>query len=233
MSTPSSGRRGLGLAMAAAALATAAAGVVDLGLQERHPPAPAAAAGTSATALPAARRSPGAAPAHPFGPTLRRSAPTWLRIPAIDLDAQQLVRLGREPDGSLEVPAAFALPGWYHLGPAPGQLGAAVIAGHVDSTAGPAVFWRLGQLHRGDEVRVGRRDGTVATFRVYAVAQYPKDRFPTVRVYGNTTDRAELRLITCGGSFDAETGHYRDNTVVFARLVRTRSAGAAAISPGR
>jgi sortase (surface protein transpeptidase) len=94
-----------------------------------------------------------------------------------------------------------------------------VIAGHVDSTHGPAVFYRLGRLRRGAQVRVLRADGRVARFTVDRVDRFAKDAFPTVQVYGNTTNRAELRLITCGGDFDRRTGHYVDNVVAFAHLV--------------
>ncbi|HEU5033219.1 MAG TPA: class F sortase [Mycobacteriales bacterium] len=227
--TAGGGQRGLRLAVASAALTVLAAGVIDVGVTQQHPPAPEPTAATSAPVdVPA---TPPAHPHHrqprqPFGPVLTWSAPTGLAIPAIGIDLHDLVRLGRTSAGALEVPSSFDVAGWYDLGPAPGQLGAAVIAGHVDSTSGPAVFWRLGQLHRGDLVRVPRRDGSTATFRVYAVAQYPKDHFPTVAVYGNTSNRAELRLITCGGTFDAGTGHYRDNTVVFARLISHPAATA-------
>ena len=94
-------------------------------------------------------------------------------------------------------------------------MGPAVLAGHVDSTAGPAVFWRLRDLAPGDEVLVDRADGTTARFTVTRVERHPKDAFPTDEVYGPTTG-AELRLITCGGEFDRAARSYRDNVVVFA-----------------
>ena len=121
--------------------------------------------------------------------------------------------------GASRCPADFAAVGFYTLGPTPGQFGPAVIAGHVDSHRGPAVFYRLGALKAGATVSVGRRDGTTARFVVDKVAAYPKAQFPTTAVYGNTTSRAELRLITCGGSFDDRSGHYVDNVVAFAHLV--------------
>jgi sortase (surface protein transpeptidase) len=89
----------------------------------------------------------------------------------------------------------------------------------VDSKAGPAIFYRLGDLRRGDRIAVGREDGTTARCVVDRVEEYPKVEFPTTEVYGNSTSRAELRLITCGGDFDHRTGHYVDNVVVFAHLV--------------
>ncbi|MDN5751557.1 MAG: class F sortase [Pseudonocardia sp.] len=126
------------------------------------------------------------------------------------------------PDGSLEVPRDYALAGWYRPGPTPGEAGPAVVVGHVDSAAdGPAVFFRLGELRPGAEVLVERADGRTAVFAVDRAARYPKDEFPTREVYG-PTDHAALRLITCGGDFDAASGHYRDNIVAFARLVDVR-----------
>jgi sortase (surface protein transpeptidase) len=144
------------------------------------------------------------------------AAPTRVRVPGIDVDSR-LVRLGVDGDGSLVPPKDFALAGWFTEGPAPGETGPAVIAGHVDSYRGPAVFYRLSDLEEGDEVLVDRRDGTTARFTVTEVDRYPKDEFPTEQVYG-PTPRAELRLITCGGEFDPDARSYRDNVVVSAVL---------------
>jgi sortase (surface protein transpeptidase) len=140
-----------------------------------------------------------------------------LRIPAIAVSTP-LVRLGRLPDGSLQVPRDWDKAGWYDQGPRPGQPGPAVILGHVDSKTGPAVFYQLRALRPGDIVRVGLADGRILVFRVQRVRRYPKDQFPTEAVYLPTLSR-ELRLITCGGEFDYASGHYRDNIVVFATLV--------------
>jgi sortase (surface protein transpeptidase) len=145
-----------------------------------------------------------------------------LDIPSIGVHTSRFVDLGQAADGSIEVPTDFAATGFYTLGPTPGQFGPAVLAGHVDSHRGPAVFYRLGALRPGATVAVGRRDGTTATFVVDKVAAYPKARFPTAEVYGNTTNRAELRLITCGGSFDDRSGHYVDNVIAFAHLRSSR-----------
>jgi hypothetical protein len=109
--------------------------------------------------------------------------------------------------------------GWWAGGPRPGQVGAAVILGHVDSTTGPAVFFRLGELEAGDEVLVDRADGTTAHFLVTSLERYHKAEFPSELVYYPTVE-AELRLVTCGGPFDSSTGHYRDNVVVFAAQAR-------------
>ncbi|HEY3439031.1 MAG TPA: class F sortase [Actinotalea sp.] len=165
---------------------------------------------------------PSAAPQQPspdFGPIMDAAAPVRLTIPAIEVDTTALVPLTVGPDGVLPPPTDFATVGWHVRGPSPGQLGPAVLAAHVDGPDGPAVFYRLGELTAGDEVRIARDDGTVARFVIDAVNRYAKTDFPTSQVYGNTTGRAEIRLITCGGAFDRSTGHYVDNIVVFGHLV--------------
>ena len=142
------------------------------------------------------------------------SAPLALTIPSIGVQTH-LVDLGLTAAGTLQVPASTAVAGWYTGSPRPGAVGSAVIAGHIDSRAGPGVFFRLSLLRPGDKVYVRRADGTLAEFRVTTVRQYQKDDFPTAAVYGATPD-AELRLITCGGTFDYATGSYLSNTVVYA-----------------
>jgi sortase (surface protein transpeptidase) len=145
--------------------------------------------------------------------------PVRVHIPSIGIDAR-LVRLGLDTGGALEVPRRWEDAGWFTGAARPGERGAAVIAGHVDSTSGPAVFYRLGALRAGAAITIGRRDGSPVRFRVRRVERWPKRRFPTRRVYGPTR-RPTLRLITCGGAFDRASGHYVDNTIVFA----TRWAG--------
>jgi len=111
------------------------------------------------------------------------------------------------------------IPAWYRYSPRPGQTGPSTIEGHIDSAAnGPSVFFRLGALHPGDSIAITRSDHTIATFRVDKVAEYPKDAFPTAAVYGDTAT-AQLRLITCGGTFDSTAHSYNDNIVVYASLV--------------
>ena len=144
------------------------------------------------------------------------SRPARLEIPAIGVSTP-LLRLGLEPDGAMEVPGDFARAGWFAEGPAPGQVGPSVIAGHVDSKTGPAVFYRLRDLRPGDPVLVERADGARLRFLVEGARSYPKAAFPTEDVFG-PVPAAELRLITCGGEFDRARGSYRDNLVVFARL---------------
>jgi len=147
---------------------------------------------------------------------LARSLPVRLQIAAIGVDST-LMKLGLRADGSLEVPPDGFPAGWYTGGPTPGELGPAIIAGHIDMK-GPGVFFRLREVRPGDRVTVTRADGSKPVFRVTRVAQFPKDRFPTELVFGNI-DHAGLRVITCGGSFNSQTGHYEDNIVVFADLV--------------
>jgi sortase (surface protein transpeptidase) len=148
--------------------------------------------------------------------------PRSIRIPAIGVSAR-VVPLGLNPDRTLEVPRRWGDAGWYTGGPDPGERGPAVIAGHVDSTSGRAVFYRLGELRHGALIRIRRADDSVVSFRVEGVERWPKDRFPTRRVYGRTA-RATLRLITCGGAFDAATGHYLDNVIVYATRVSVGGA---------
>jgi hypothetical protein len=145
----------------------------------------------------------------------RASRPMSIAIPAAGVDAR-VVPVGLGPDGAMEVPAVD-LAGWYRLGPRPGERGPAVIVGHVDSRVGPAVFSRLGQLRQGDRIVVGRDGGAAAAFAVERVERHAKESLPVARVW-NRTSQPVLRLITCGGSFDRSTGHYRDNVIVYAKL---------------
>ena len=153
------------------------------------------------------------------GPTLRESQPVSVSIPAIGVDSK-LLHLGLNKDGTLQVPdlnTSANEAAWYKYSVTPGQVGASVIEGHVDSYQGPAVFFRLGALKPGNEVDVTLADGITAIFRVTGVRQYLKEEYPADIVYG-ATNYAALRLITCGGDFDAVTGHYLSSVVVFASL---------------
>ncbi|MCZ7437402.1 class F sortase [Micromonospora sp. WMMC241] len=179
-----------------------------LGSTSASPPQP------GASAAPATEQ-PGSA-----GPTFPRSTPVRIAIPRIGVDAD-IVPVATDDNGALEVPPLERpeVAGWYRPGPAPGQAGNAVLVGHVDSQRGPAVFFDLGRLRPGDTVRIVRADGRTAAFTVDGVGAYPKDRFPTERVYGGGA-AARLRLITCGGRFNPRTGSYPDNIVVFATAAR-------------
>lgn len=168
-------------------------------------------------------------PARPEGqgaPELTVPAPSPPRrvvIPAIGVrsDLEDLTLTG---DGSLSPPQDYRRAGWFAAGTEPGQPGPAVIAGHVDSPYGEAVFTRLDELAVGDEVTVERVDGSPVTFRVTAIGRYPKAEFPTDEVYGPVPG-PELRLVTCDGTFNRSTHHYLDNLVVYATLAATPTLG--------
>jgi sortase (surface protein transpeptidase) len=148
------------------------------------------------------------------------SRPVRIRIPTIDVDAKTM-QLGVDENNEVEVPplAKADQAGWYKYGPTPGELGNAVIIGHVDShKIGPAVFFYLGDLEPGDTIEVKRTDGSVAEFEVDGVDTFPKKGFPHELLYG-PADAAQLRLVTCGGEFDRKRREYLDNVVVFATLV--------------
>jgi len=177
-------------------------------------PAPVAAPTEQAEAPPTTAVS-----AAPVGKARAVAKPVWVSIPAIGIKKTTLIHLGLNKNGTLQVPHTTTVAGWFTGGPRPGAVGAAVIAGHVDSKTGPGIFFWLRALKPGDKVYVGRADGTMAIFTVTREHMYAKDRFPTKAVYGAVPD-AELRLITCGGIFDRSTGSYLSNVVVFARLSR-------------
>jgi LPXTG-site transpeptidase (sortase) family protein len=204
-----------------AALLTLAAGlVVILGgtvglLLTRHstPPMRPVAAGIGALPAPtgpivAAPQSPGPQPV---------AAPVSLTIPLIGVQTN-LITLGLQSNGQLQVPSTTSVAGWYTGSPRPGSVGSSIIVGHIDSYKTPGVFFRLDELVKGDKIYVKRADGTLAEFSVTSVQSYLKDHFPTEDVYGPVPD-AELRLITCGGAFDYATGHYLSDIVVYATEV--------------
>lgn len=147
-----------------------------------------------------------------------RANPTDVRIPKIGVEST-LVPLGLNKDGTLQVPPITEpmQAGWYRLGPTPGEVGPAVIAGHVDGGGHKGIFYDLKSLAPGDGIDVDREDGTTAHFQVNHVSEVPKNAFPTEAVYGDT-DTPQLRLITCGGAFDRGAHSYLDNIIVFADL---------------
>lgn len=149
-------------------------------------------------------------------PASDAAPPTRVQIPAIGVDTT-LENLAVDASGRLAAPADFDLAGWYAGGVAPGQVGPAIIAGHVDSPTAPAVFADIGALASGDEIVVTLADDSALTFVVSGTTQSAKAEFPTDEVYSNVPT-PELRLITCGGIFDSSTGHYLDNLIVFAEL---------------
>ncbi|MQS15460.1 class F sortase [Streptomyces kaniharaensis] len=203
---------------------------VDTGPSTGPAPGPAAPPAATAPAVPgpsaaAPAAKPGPAPASaPGAPALKRSKPTRLRIPQIAVDAP-FTELTLDPAGQLGAPPPDDknLVGWYKDGVSPGERGSAVVAGHIDTTKGPAVFLLLSLLIPGNKVEVTRADGTVAVFSVDSVETFAKNAFPDQKVYGKTPD-AQLRLITCGGTYDKKRRDYLDNVVVFAHLESSRKA---------
>lgn len=151
------------------------------------------------------------------------AAPTRLEIPALEISTD-LIRLGVNGDKTVEVPERGADAGWFDLGPVPGQNGSSVILGHVDSTAGPAIFHRLKTLEAGDRVEVGINDGSVEVFEVTRVATYPNEEFPARQVYAGSPDAPALNLVTCGGVYDSDRGGWQSNVVVFTEHVSTAAA---------
>jgi hypothetical protein len=177
-------------------------------LAQQHAPTPAASA--------AGKIGPGGAK----GPSLHQSLPVSVAIPTIGVQSK-LLHLGRNEDGTMAVPNLITSANdaaWYKYSVTPGQIGTAVIEGHVDSYQGPAVFFRLGALRPGNRINVTLADEIMAVFRVTGVREYAKDEYPADTIYA-PANYAALRLITCGGDFDAATGHYLNSVVVFASLV--------------
>jgi Sortase domain len=158
-------------------------------------------------------------PTSAKGPALRQSAPVSVDIPAIGVQSR-LLHLGRNKDGTMAVPnlnTSAQEAAWYEYSVTPGQIGTSVIEGHVDSYQGPAVFFRLGALRPGNDIKVTLADGITAVFRVTGVREYAKAEYPANAIYA-PAHYAALRVITCGGDYDSATGHYLGSVVVFASL---------------
>jgi sortase (surface protein transpeptidase) len=178
---------------------------------------------TEITDAPAKPVSLGPPPGTARSTALPRSDPVHLDIPAVEIHTP-LTPLGLNADRTMATPplTRTAPAGWYRYLATPGEIGTAVIVGHVDSARfGPAVFFRLGTLRPGDAIAVRRTDGRTVQFTVVAVVRYAKSRFPTNAVYSQASYPA-LRLVTCGGTFDRRSGHYRDVVVVYAVAVQRR-----------
>ncbi|MER7844406.1 class F sortase [Kitasatospora sp. NPDC096077] len=198
---------------------------VDTGARQGQTVGQAAPPAAFAPAVPGAATAPASpAAAAPGAPALKRAKPTRLRIPQIAVDAP-FTELTLNPAGQLNAPPPDDknLVGWYRDGVTPGERGSAVVAGHVDTTKGPAVFLLLSMLLPGNKIEVSRADGTVAVFSVDSVETFAKDAFPDQKVYGKTPD-AQLRVITCGGAYDKKKRDYLDNVVVFAHLESSHRA---------
>ncbi len=209
----------------AAALVLLGSGALAVGLRQHQHPLAGPATSSSSTAT-----GPSEPPATGTTNTgIARSRPVRLRIPAIGVSVS-VSELGLNPDGTVEVPTDIQKPGWFDLGPTPGQEGSAVILGHVDSYQGPAVFFRLRAMKAGDRVDVRLADGVTTRFVVRSVVMYSKAHFPGRLVYASH-GYSGLQLVTCGGTFDSQTGHYLSNVVVFTSLVTSsRTAATAADS---
>lgn len=149
------------------------------------------------------------------------SVPDRVVIPAIRVDAP-LMPVGLDADGWVDAPPPQDpnLAGWFTGGVSPGEKGTAVVVGHVDNMQGPAVFYGLGALKKGNRVEIRRKDGKTALFEIYGIEVFEKNNFPGDRVYGSK-GTPELRVITCGGGFSKQNG-YAGNVVAFARLVEVR-----------
>ncbi|WP_200944535.1 class F sortase [Geodermatophilus sp. Leaf369] len=201
----SRGLRGAALGLGAALVLTGCAGAAE----------PAAAPSTPATTTPAPAPAP-PPPTSSLDPA-QVPEPTALSIPALGV-TRDLIDLGLAADGTAEVPADFDDAGWFTPGGRPGARGPTVLMGHVDSTAGPAVFYELRDLQPGDAVELTVADGTVAVYAVTGTEQVAKDTFPTEAVFGATAQDV-VRLITCTGDFDGGARSYTDNLVVTAERV--------------
>ncbi|WP_371526905.1 class F sortase [Streptomyces sp. NBC_01283] len=197
-------------AVAAALMLTACAGQDGPAASPAAPRQSAARDGTADAPTP----STGSGKADPAA--LDRSVPTRVAIPSLGVSSA-LEPLGQGGDGAMTTPKDPDLAGWYEPGPTPGSRGPAVIAGHVTWNGADAVFKGLKTMKAGDTVEVTREDGKTATFTVDRIEEYPKKEFPTLEVYKNI-DHAGLRLITCGGDFDADRHYYPNNVTVFASM---------------
>lgn len=150
--------------------------------------------------------------------SLPRSEPLRLVIPSISVDTE-LMTLGKNPDGTIEVPARTDIAGWYKHAPTPGEIGPAIITGHLNNyTSWNGVFSKLSSIAPGERIEIMRADSSTVVFQVDRVEQVSQTTFPTQAVYGDI-NYPGLRLITCGGSYNYLAQRYSENTVVFASIV--------------
>jgi sortase (surface protein transpeptidase) len=217
MTTKISGRRGVVIALILALLAALAVLVLTLGGGPGEP-----------AAQPTGSASPVAVDPRPSDTTggtdsakaMAKSTPLSIDIPKIGAHSS-LVSLGLNADNTIQVPSVNTplQAGWYSYAPTPGEIGPAVVLGHVDGNKQKGIFFRLKELVAGDHVSIARQDGTTAVFEVTKVHRVPKADFDKEGVYDDTPG-PELRLITCGGVFDRSSHNYLDNIVVYARLIK-------------
>jgi hypothetical protein len=216
MTTKITGRRGVLIALIVALLAVIAVLALTLGGGPGASPAAQPPAGRPVAVDPQPTSA-----AQDVVAALPKSEPVSIDIPKIGAHSS-LVSLGLNPDNTIQVPPVTTplQAGWYSYAPTPGEVGPAVVLGHVDGNHQKGIFFRLRELAAGDRVSVARKDGSTALFEVTKVHQVPKKDFEAEGVYDDTAD-PELRLITCGGVFDRGAHNYVDNIVVYARLVQS------------
>jgi hypothetical protein len=200
--------RGAAVSLLLALLTVGCGGSAEVAAPPSAGPTPTATTPAPAKSVPTLPRRP-----RPVEAPVPEGSPERVVIEAIGVDAA-LVELGLQPDGAMEVPD-FGAAGWYREGPPPGHPGPAVIAAHVDSRAGPDVFFRLRELVVGDLIEVSYDTGDAVTFRIVDQERVPKDELPGDRIWP-VTDEPLLTLVTCGGEFDRAVRHYRDNVLVYA-----------------
>lgn len=147
----------------------------------------------------------------------RYAPPQRLMIPTLDVDAP-VEHVGLDAEKKMDVPKEAMNAAWYMLGAKPGEIGSAVLAGHFDKVTGaPAVFYRLGELEKGDEVQIEDETGQLLTFEVTDKVTYPHDNMPLEEIFAGRDGR-RLNLITCEGAFDNSTRLYSHRTVIYATL---------------
>lgn len=163
-------------------------------------------------------------PRPPLRSGCSASDPHRITIKSIAVDAP-FTPLSIGSSGQLDAPPANDpnLVGWFKDGATPGERGTSVVAGHVDTKTGPAVFLLLSTLKAGNSVDITRQDGAIATFKIDSVETFSKADFPNDRVYADN-GTAQLRLITCGGVYDKKKKDYKDNVVVFAHLASVKNS---------
>ncbi|WP_285768045.1 sortase [Peribacillus sp. SI8-4] len=142
--------------------------------------------------------------------------PTHVTIPSIEVDAS-IEQVGLLETGEMAAPSTEDGVAWFEPGAKPGAKGNAILAGHVDSKTGPAIFYHLKDLETGDEITVTDKQGTKLTFVVKKKKSYPRDKAPLNEIFGYSKGR-QLNLITCTGTFDRSKGTHQERLVVYTEL---------------
>ncbi|GHH37101.1 class F sortase [Streptomyces candidus] len=202
------GRRSVHTATAIAFTTTALALLAEVALSPSAPPAP-------PESVLAGRSDPSREPPQGSAQPLPASRPEHIDIPEVGLSAK-IVPVGTTADGAIAMPKDADRAGWYNGSPTPGEYGNTLVVGHLDSANGPAAFYRLGALRKGDRISLTRQDGTRVGFTVTRMAVHPKGDFPSRSVYAPTS-QPQLTLITCA-DWDDSQQRYRANLVVTGHL---------------